>query len=327
MPPPNEYEGAPPPVANDLNTPSSFNVMNFNGQGFMGGDHLETGLYDSMATMHDYELSAGVISDTGTMQKKITASGDGIAIRGLQVGPHAYSYHSLWSFCPIHRTGRGAGVSIIWDSRIPFSNPYCDKSGRLAAITLHGPGKRALRLIGIYVYATPQADPAAALLLKNQLNDLILAAKAADIRYLVTGDFNEVPVWSDASVPGYHPSPYPIEYSICRLLKEHRQADMFRKLYPNSYGATRVDPVSGARTRLDHFWGPKAWARSGRSHMTVDSKRRVLCASDHCLSILRCSFKLALGGSHSAVRCVDSGPKQLRLCMSKLPPPQAEACV
>jgi hypothetical protein len=129
-------------------TPNEFGVAALNGQSCLSvRSHLK---YEPqlLRLMLALNLSVLAIADSGTRQRQFQLDNHGMAVRSHQAPDgSSFSFHAVMSPMGNNLAGKhqlsGSGVSLFWDSRIPFENPWRDTQGRAAAVTLNGTGSSA----------------------------------------------------------------------------------------------------------------------------------------------------------------------------------------
>ena len=80
-------------------------------------------------------LSVMAIADSGTRLGQLLLDKHGMAVHSHQAPDGSlFSFHSVWSLMGKNLAGKqqlsGSGVTLFWDSRIPFENPWVDSQGR-----------------------------------------------------------------------------------------------------------------------------------------------------------------------------------------------------
>ena len=233
--------------------------------------------------------------------------------QGLVAGGAPIKFLSTWAFCPSR--ARGKGVTIFWDSRIPYEKVVRnDATGRLAAVTLCGPSGVKLRVIGVYAPANATLTDTDTILLHAALETELAEAANARVRTLVLGDFNDVP---DDDRTNFRPRQrtYPPPYSLISLLScgsaqaATKHIDAFRCAHPRTHGATFKRGATEA-ARLDLIYTPTAWKDAfttgqGRATCSPPGGKKdspSLPFADHATVTVAVPFRLALGSTHNEVR-------------------------
>ena len=283
----------------------------FNARGRLTGSRFDSWMFVVLSRMFASDISVLGLSETCTKAKDLFTSDSGVYPLGLDLDGKAYRYHALSATCPA--TGRhstsGAGASIIWDARIPFSDPFVDPAGRLAAITLRGPRNRHLRVISIYGYADLTGDALPARELAKLLTSQINFARKSHCKVLVLGDLNEHLRESFPRPPSRHT---PANSLIARLRKANL-FDSFRRCHPLLDGATlpsksRAASSAHSRTvltttpsRPDYIFAPRSWFKDPALLAVVDPN--FLEFSDHLAIIASFPFPLVFAATAAEVRC------------------------
>jgi hypothetical protein len=214
-----------------------------------------------------------------------------VAERGIISSKGTSRFMSLWSFLPKGKPS-GAGCSLIWDARIPYSEPALCPSGRFCAVTLIGPSGLKVRVIGVYAPASHAPGKAAEIdLLRRVLSELSYCRRTG-AKPIVLGDFNEVPELDSVFNPNRTNS-YPKEQSLLRYMKESGMVDAFRARHPNVHGPT-LHLTKGQPSRIDSIWLPKSWDRAA-FEASVSLPRVIFPGSDHSLVVMSIGFRRALG--------------------------------
>ena len=238
-----------------------FGIGAINGASCLSRGQLETFLPRFLRLILATNLSALAIADTGTRPGQVPCTSDGVAIC-THTAPNgeSYSFHSVWSLMGLNMAGKqqrkGSGVSIIWDSRIPFKDAWVDTQGRACAVTLMGPGRRQVRLLAVYGYASPGSWGDRPSVLLSEIQEQRCKAAKANLSLIVLGEFNSSPLGDTAQ--GFpRPPSYTSHEDKCitrACLKEVRARtqtspprralapklkDAFRDCHPLVNGATR----------------------------------------------------------------------------------------
>ena len=289
-----------------------FGVGAINGASCLSRGQLETFLPRLLRLMLATNLSALAIADTGTQPGQLPLTSDGVALR-THTAPNgeSYSFHSVWSLMGLNSVGkqqrRGSGVSIIWDSRIPFKDTWVDMQGRACAVTLMGPGRRQVRLLAVYGYASPGSWGDRPSTLLSEIQAQRCRAAKLNLSLIVLGEFNSSPL-GDAALGFPRPPSYISHEKVCitrACLKEVRAGlhtspsrtaapklkDAFRACHPLVNGATR------------HFKGQKPARHTlilvPRRFRVIGSNVDSACSwwpdSDHFLLSAWFSFSEVLG--------------------------------
>ena len=269
---------------------------------------LETNLLAILRSMYKFDMSVGALTETNAHRRHVAVDSDGIAQRGLIAGGTPINYHSLWSFCPKGKAG--SGVTLCWDSRIPHANPYTDKAGRLAAVTLQGPSTKHVRVIGLYAPANPTHDVPSVIALHRELLNQLSYARRNNLAVVVMGDFNDT-VKHDTTKFSHHARTYSTaktvkEYSLINCLETRGMIDSFRRLHPDLHGATFHRKHWHKPSRIDFIWVPKAWetAFSDDSSTTgsVDTGKTFCPHSDHRALMFATTFRRVFNAPSEEVR-------------------------
>lgn len=280
---------------------------------------LEANLTTVLRAMHNYDMGIGALTETLARRGAVQADDQGIAERGLTAGGVPINFNSLWSFMPSNKVS-GAGVTLVWDARIPFRQPKTDKNGRLAAITLCSPSGVNVRVIGIYAPASPLVCLNEVIELHRDLLNELSFARRNNLAVVVLGDFNDV-VQGDLSFQP-HDRTYSThakvkDFSIINCLQTRGMIDSFRAIHPQLHGATFHKHSKQRPSRLDQIWIPHSWRRAvlpeSKGTASVDTGKTFIPVSDHRAVTLGLSFYQVFGTSSEKVRC-----SERRTTMSKL---------
>ena len=268
---------------------------------------LEKNLHESLRAMYLLDISAQAFSETNARRGSVYVDENNISeCSGEDAGGNPVRWFSLWSFLP-DGAKAGAGVTLVWDARFPFQDPYIDGAGRLAAVTLMGPKGPGIRLIAVYGYARPSSNRAGARALRDCLKHQLRTATAMGLRCAVFGDLNDSPPADQANF-NCAPSSYPQHLSLTHLLCEMGFLDTFRLIHPAVHGHTFWrDPLSSKPSRLDSIWlsPSKRLGRALRgSHAgaSVDGGRRYFSQSDHYAVLASISFQAVFRAPSKEVR-------------------------
>jgi hypothetical protein len=136
---------------------------------------LDKNLGESLRAMYNLDISVLALAETNAPKNVVATDEQGLAERSLDVGG-PLKFLSLWSFMP-EGVKAGSGTTLIWDARIPHQDPFRDKAGRLAAVTLMGPTGAGLRVIAVYGYSNPHKQKLEAQALRQAMIQQILLAR------------------------------------------------------------------------------------------------------------------------------------------------------
>ena len=292
-----------------------FGVGAINGASCLSRGQLETFLPRFLRLILATNLSVLAIADTGTRAGHVPCNSDGVATcTHTSPNGESYSFHSVWSHMGLNMAGKpqrkGSGVTILWDSRIPFKDAWVDTQGRACAVTLMGPGRRQVRLLAVYGYASPGSWGDRPSVLLSEVQAQRCKAAKQNLSLIVLGEFNSSPLGDTAQ--GFpRPPSYTSHKSMCitrACLKEVRARtqtspppkalapklkDAFRECHPLVNGATR------------HFKGQKPARHTlifvPRRYRVIGSNVDSACSwwpdSDHFLLSAWFSFSEVLGVS------------------------------
>lgn len=290
-----------------------FGVGALNGASCLSRGQLETFLPRLLRLILATNISALAVADTGTRRGQLPLTSDGVTIcTHTTPNGESYSFHSVWSLMGTNRAGKqqkkGSGVSIIWDSRIPFKDAWVDTQGRACAVTLMGPGRRQVRLLAVYGYAPPGNWGNRPSVLLAEVQAQRCDAAKQNLSLMVLGEFNSSPL-ADADLGFPRPLSYPSHEDKCitrACLKEVRPhpkrslpskalapklKDAFRDCHPSVNGATRhFKGQKPARHTL--IFVPRRFRVVGAN---VDSACSWWPDSDHFLLTAWFSFFAVLG--------------------------------
>ena len=230
----------------------------------------------------------------------------------------------------------GAGVTLYWDSRIPYRDPWRDEHGRMVAVTLCGPSKVGTRVVLVYGYANPSKWGVRPRILLRQINEQRVWAASRSLGFILMGDLNDSPVEVNSKFrrpnSGYTsrcPSipaslPYPIQPDRNEIQLAPRLHDAFRRRHPTVNGFTRWFHAGDTPSRLIQIWTTRKLAPRGA---TVDTGRALMppsCQGDHFTLGVWTSFHLALGSRAARARAAPRVSSSSVLSVEKLESNQAE---
>ncbi len=300
---------APPPVPPPSVTPTPGDPVPSHKECLFGAGtyniRLSVNLFHSnlshaLRALYETDMTILGLTETCARPSSLLCDDHNVADRALIHGSFVKKYKTLWSFMPKHRRA-GAGATLIWDARIAYSDPFTDKNGRLAAVTLHGPHAAAVRVICVYAYANPRDDHEEALALRETLESQLLMARNRRQRLIVLGDWQT----NLDTGPFARSSEYPAEVALLPLLHDWSLRDTFRRRHPDLHGWTQRQPKCQPG-RIDAVWMSKSLLGSLRAptdlRCHVDQDQRRLCRSDHRLVITYLSFKKIFNAPAGKVR-------------------------
>ena len=301
-PPPHPEWGdpSPPPRNHKLFGAGTYNMR-------LTTNLLHRNLTAALRAAYVSDLTILGITETATPPSAIPVSPEGIAERALLQGAFTKRYLTLWSFLPDGRHA-GAGVTLIWDARVPHSSPFTDDAGRIAAITLHGPHTQAVRIICVYAYANPSSrkDAAGAASLRSTLLSQIELAQNARQKLVIMGDW-QTSLGDDAFDRG---APYLEGAALLPSLAQAGLTDCFRHRHPTLNGWSYEPLGRRAHTdragRLDSIWMNKRLLGSAHSptelHSHVDQAQSIIPFSDHRLVTTHVPFRKLFDADANTVR-------------------------
>ena len=264
-------------------------------------------------------ISAFALTETCALPAAIRTTPDGVAERALVAGSHVVRFMSLWSFMPPSRSA-GAGCTLLWDARIPYSDPRRDPNGRFTAVTLHGPGPKAVRIIGVYAYAAPRSEGTRPSELRASIATEIREARALGHSVVLAGDLQQSPP-GDSHLD--RPTGYPPAASIVSLCTSVGLRDAFRLRHPEVDGATfgREGQRLG---RIDSVWfSAKLLGSPCRSLATIRAyvdvgHERLWAGSDHLMTHSAIRFERVFGAKAEQVRSDQRRATVLRVSIAHL---------
>ncbi len=298
----------PPPILspNDPGDPIPSHRENLLGAGTynvpFSVNLFQRNLTEALRVMYETDLSVAGFTGTNASPSSLLHSDDNMSDRALVHGTFVKKFKTLWSFCPKGRSS-GAGATLAWDARIAYSNPFTDEDGRIAAVTLHGPTKAALRVICVYAYANPSADWAGAKRLRATLQSLLKSASDSRLSLLVLGDWQAVQEKPNSPFPPHQG--YPKEVALLPLLHKRGLRDTFRRRHPRLHGWSQRQGNSSPG-RIDSIWYSKKLLGAPQAPTVmrchVDQEERYIARSDHRLVTTHIPFRKVFKASASEVR-------------------------
>ena len=306
--------------------PCSF--ATYNTQSKLTPDKSDTFMPAALRTMVSLDLSFLSLCETNASPPSTWCSASGISEHGISAKDDNgyFRYLALWAFNPPDQ--KSSGTTLVWDARIPYSNPYRDPSGRLVAVTFSTPSRPVLRVISIYGFSNPSLHRQGATSLAKALSKELADAARLHLTPVVLGDLNEHP-WSDSPFPRPSHTAHQDDLSFHHILtgglddnglpilppSKTPLFDSFRHAHPTIDGFTLPRKLSSSSTtkpsytrpsRVDQIWLPRSWRKCTHLSSSVDTDQTYIAFSDHRLLVTSVPFSTAFGCRSHVVRTESS---------------------